>query len=210
MDARIEATRARLREAVFALASTKDVGDIRVAELTRLAGIDRSTFYAHATSPESLLLGFLRDELDPLREAVEATADEAPDSLAAVGEGLNARLVDHVEARAALYADRHDGRPNTALYGALSLHTRTALQAVFDHLGEPASADERRYLAAFVGHGVVGAIAVWLAEPEPRDRSRLERALELVYRNWLVPAAAHERPDAPPTRGGTRIEGEPS
>ncbi len=187
-DARIETTRARLREAVFALAATKDVGAITVAELTRAAGIDRSTFYAHASSPTELLAGFLREELDPLREAVEETLDRAPATIATVGEQLNARLVDHVEHHAAIYADRGD-QLNSALYTALSRHTRTSLQHVFDHLARPADADERRYLAAFVGHGVVGTIATWLAEPEPRDRQRLERALGLVYSAWLVPAA---------------------
>ncbi|HEY0246924.1 MAG TPA: TetR/AcrR family transcriptional regulator [Gryllotalpicola sp.] len=211
-DARIEATRRRLREAVFALASVKDIGDVTVAELARAAAIDRSTFYAHADSPAELLTGFLREELDPLRVAVEQTLDSAPATLATVGEELNARLVDHVERNAALYADRGNGHPNAALHGALGAYTRTALEHVFEHLHAqgapvPASADERRYLAAFVGYGIVGAIATWLSEPEPRDRARLERALGLVYSSWLVPAVA----DVPsPPGGGGSTEGETS
>ncbi len=211
MDARIEATRRRLREAVFELASVKDIAEVSVAELARAAGIDRSTFYAHAASPTELLTGFLRQELDPLRIAVEVTLDSAPGTLASVGDELNARLVDHVEQHAALYADRGDGRPNSALHAALSTHTRTALAHVFEHLHAqgapvPASADERRYLAAFVGSGIVGAIETWLAEPEPRDRDRLERALGMVYSAWLVPAARNDSP--PPPDDGNLIEGD--
>ncbi|WP_460783236.1 TetR/AcrR family transcriptional regulator [Microbacterium tumbae] len=205
VDARIEATRRRLREAILGLAAVKDVASISVAELTRAAGIERTTFYAHAASPTELLIGLLSEELDPLREAVERTLDEAPGTLAVVGAQLNARLVDHVERHAAIYADRGDGRINSALYTALSEHTRTALAHVIDHLGDPGDPDERRYLAAFVGFGVVGAIATWLAEPEPRDRSRLERAIGLVYSNWLIPASGTY---VSPRRGEPEIEGE--
>lgn len=194
MDARIEATRARLREAVFELAAAKDVGTIGVAELSRAAGIDRTTFYAHASSPTELLTGFLREELEPLRDAVEATLDEAPAALARVGVELNRQLVDHVERHAAIYADRGDGRLNSALHAALAVHTRDSLLHVLDHaarVGEGSGTeDERRYVAAFIGHGVVGTIATWLAEPEPRDRSRIEQALALVYSHWLLPLAA--------------------
>ncbi|MBM9510654.1 TetR/AcrR family transcriptional regulator [Actinacidiphila acididurans] len=196
MDARIEATRQRLREAIFELAAEKDVSAISVAELSRAAGIDRSTFYGHADSPAGLLAVLLAEDLEPLRVAVEETLESAPGTLAAVGEQLNARLVDHVERHAAIYADRGDGgRINFALYSVLSGYTRTALESVFGHLAEagapvPPSADDRRYLAAFVAHGIVGAITTWLAEPEPRDRTRLERVLGLVYTNWLVPAAS--------------------
>jgi AcrR family transcriptional regulator len=195
MDARIEATRQRLRAAVFSLAAEKDVSAITVAELSRAAGIDRSTFYAHADSPAGLLAVFLAEDLEPLRVAVEETLERAPGTLAPVGAQLNARLVDHVERHAAVYADRGSGHINFALYSVLSGYTRTALERVFAHLAEagapvPRPAEDRRYLAAFVAHGIVGAITTWLAEPEPRDRARLERVLALVYTNWLVPAAS--------------------
>jgi AcrR family transcriptional regulator len=214
MDARVAATRRRLREAILELATAKDLGEITVTEVARAAGIDRSTFYQHADSPTALLVDVLHEELDPLRAAVEETLDRDPASLARVGTELNARLADHVEQHADLYADRGDGRINSALYAALSSHTRTALEQVFEHLAEagapvPAAADERRYLAAFVAYGVVGAIATWLAEPGPRDRGRLERALAPVYDAWLVPAAT----TVPPPTGGiapTPIEGDPS
>ncbi|AYG04658.1 TetR/AcrR family transcriptional regulator [Gryllotalpicola protaetiae] len=209
VDARVEATRARLRTAVFELASAKDIADVSVAELARAADIDRSTFYSHASSPTELLSGFLGDELDPLREAVESTLDEVPDTLAAVGAQLNGRLIDHLERNTALYS-QHDGRPNTALHLTLGAYTSGALEQVLEHLhaqgaSGPASVDERRYLASFIGYGVVGAVATWLAEPEPRDRSRLERALGLVYSAWLVPAA-----ESTPlrSRSGHSIEGE--
>lgn len=211
VDARIEATRARLRAALLNLATRKDVGAISVAELARAAGIDRSTFYSHARSPAVLLAEFLAEDLDPLRVAVEQTLDLAPQTLGIVGNAMNARLVDHVERYAAVYVDRGNGRINSALYAVLSNHTRASLEKVFTHLPAqpplrgpstsplPADVDDRRYLAAFLAHGIIGTVSTWLAEPEPRDRRRLERALEVVYSAWLVPAAMASSSTAPIT-----------
>jgi AcrR family transcriptional regulator len=205
VDARIKATRARLRKVILELASEKDVSAITVAEIARAADIDRSTFYTHAGSPIELLEGILLDDLDPLRAEVEAVIDREPSSLAEVGPRLNARLVDHVERNAAIYLPHGDG-PSTALHIVLGQHTRRALRQVFEHLSETSSAAARfdtDYLAGFVGQGVVGVISVWLSEEAPRDRARLEAALALVYEIWLIPAAnRQDHPAAPAAERG--------
>src|SRR3546814_16021520 len=66
-DPRVERTRARLAEAVLALAAERDITTASVSELTRRAGVNRSTFYAHADTPVELLTRVLAAELDDVR-----------------------------------------------------------------------------------------------------------------------------------------------
>ncbi|MFC4244756.1 TetR/AcrR family transcriptional regulator [Gryllotalpicola reticulitermitis] len=184
------------------LAARKDIGTVTVAELARAADIDRSTFYSHASSPTELLLDVLREDLDPLRVEADESLDGSPETVAQIGRGLNARLVDHVERYEAIYADRDGGRPSSALHTVLSGHVRTSLELVFRHLGAPTAEGDAQvgteYLAAFVAHGVVGAVSVWLSEPAPRDRTRLEAVLGIVYSAWIVPAATRRTATEPP------------
>src|SRR3546814_11082417 len=67
-DPRVERTRARLAEAVLALAAERDITTASVSELTRRAGVNRSTFYAHADTPVELLTRVLAAELDDVRD----------------------------------------------------------------------------------------------------------------------------------------------
>ncbi|PJJ62416.1 AcrR family transcriptional regulator [Compostimonas suwonensis] len=200
MDARIEATRRRLHEAILRLTARKDVSTISVAELAREAGIDRSTFYAHAASPVDVLRSALSEDLDPLRVEADELVDGTPDAFADAGRMLNARLIDHLERYEAVYADRASGRPSSALHTVLSDHVRTSLELVLGHLADLGTGRaqtgtelDRSYLAAFIAHGIVGAISVWLNTPAPRDPRQLEAVLDLVYSSWLLPGAQSPR-----------------
>ncbi len=54
-DHRVRLTREIIRKALIGLLNEKSVGAISVAELCREAGISRSTFYAHYSTPEEAL-----------------------------------------------------------------------------------------------------------------------------------------------------------
>src|SRR3546814_4869908 len=49
------------------LAAERDITTASVSELTRRAGVNRSTFYAHADTPVELLTRVLAAELDDVR-----------------------------------------------------------------------------------------------------------------------------------------------
>jgi AcrR family transcriptional regulator len=200
VDARIEATRRQLKGAILVIAAQRDVNTITVAELARAAGIDRSTFYSHASSPLELLERVLSEDLDPLRVEIEQVLEQAPWSLAEVGARLTARLIDHVERYDAVYADRAGGSPSSALHTVLSGHMRVSLEVLFAHLGamDDSSPLASAYMAAFIAHGIVGAVSVWLATPAPRDRAHLESVLDLVYSLWLLPASDQHQKEVNP------------
>jgi len=52
---------------------------------------------------------------------------------------------------------------------------------------EPGEAAASLY-AAFIAHGVAGAVEAWLRYPAPRDEHRLLAAVEAMYPGWYAPA----------------------
>ena len=62
-DARREPVDERIEDAVFSLMDTTDIPDIRVADVTRLAGISRSTFYRRFSSVDEVVKAFETDLL---------------------------------------------------------------------------------------------------------------------------------------------------
>nr|WP_235001843.1 TetR/AcrR family transcriptional regulator [Arcanobacterium ihumii] len=64
-DPRFLRVRENLRLAVFKLALEKPVEEITVAELTREAGISRTTFYKHGSSPAQFISEIIIEELEP-------------------------------------------------------------------------------------------------------------------------------------------------
>ena len=57
----------RIEEAVFGLMETTDIPNIKVADVVRLAGVSRSTFYRHYDSVEDVVKQFEAGLLDTMR-----------------------------------------------------------------------------------------------------------------------------------------------
>ena len=68
LDPRQCRTRAALAAAVLALAAERGIDALSVTEITARAGVHRSTFYQHASSPLDLVKSTLARELDALRD----------------------------------------------------------------------------------------------------------------------------------------------
>ena len=62
-DSRMDPVDARIEDAVFTLMETTDIPDIRVADVVRLAGISRSTFYRRFGSVDDVVKAFETDVL---------------------------------------------------------------------------------------------------------------------------------------------------
>lgn len=69
-DRRVIRTRRSIRKAFFELLSEKDVDKITVAELARLADIDRKTFYLHYASIEDLVEEETRTVVERLTKVI--------------------------------------------------------------------------------------------------------------------------------------------
>ena len=73
MDRRVARTKDAIRKAYLDLINTKDSDKISVAEIARMANIDRKTFYLHYESPKDILIELLKEKVDELLEALHKT-----------------------------------------------------------------------------------------------------------------------------------------
>ncbi len=73
MDKRREANlrvKQSITNTLFALMKEKSLGDIRITEIIRGAGVARASFYRNYSSKEDVLITLIRDVLDTFREEI--------------------------------------------------------------------------------------------------------------------------------------------
>ncbi|NKQ51934.1 hypothetical protein HFP15_03450 [Amycolatopsis sp. K13G38] len=168
MDPRFRRTRERLRAALYELAAVRPVADVSVAELCRIAGITRDTFYRHAKSPVDLLADFLGEEVAPITETrPEETASDRDIWTSMVA--AETALLEHVVARAAIYRNAMNPHLIAPLRDRLEALIRDSLINRANRRpeilpGAVAAAGQRgiEVAAASAAAGNIGAIEVWL------------------------------------------------
>ncbi len=189
LDPRQRRTRAALAAAVLALAAERGIDALSVTEITARAGVHRSTFYQHASSPLDLVKSTLARELDALRDRylVDLPREETESALRSVTIGV----LEHVERHAGIYA-RLDTDAGATLHSFLGAHFAESARILIEQssvrVPEPpagvspamARAAVRRYIA----DGFVGAIAAWLHEPAPRNAVAFAEFLVVLTPSW--------------------------
>lgn len=204
MDKRVERTAEALRTAVLELAAEQDVAALTASAVAARAGINRATFYAHATDPADLLARALGTELDRIRAEFDASVRQVAghashDDAEQVVARYTGALQAHVEAHLPVYERALEGGLSAPLARLLADHVAGTLT---DHLrahpglmpldaGTPADEADRyaRAFATYVGLGTVGALEVWLSAPPPRDPAFFARvAHDALPAWWTTPS----------------------
>ncbi|KJF69988.1 TetR/AcrR family transcriptional regulator [Agrobacterium arsenijevicii] len=187
-DARIERTQAQLAQAVIALASERDITSASVSELTRRAGINRATFYAHANSPVELLTKVLSSDLDELRRETIAELARDRSALRARSRRSLREIVAHVLRFEGVYDVGHSSSV-FALRVVLAEHIEHTVRLMLDEgFAVPPDRSEAAIAlySAYMAHGAAGAVDAWLRLPKPRDPEQLIAAIEALYPVWYV------------------------
>ncbi|PRY70612.1 hypothetical protein B0I08_101749 [Glaciihabitans tibetensis] len=212
MDARQKRTNLKLTEVILRLSAQRLASEITVSEVTLQAGINRSTFYQHASSPTDLLENVLRAELDEIR-ARYLDPEAAPVDGTALRDVVVA-VLEHVAAHSEIYSrglgvssassslhpllSRHFEQSMTDLFAAHSIvipitdNGRTA--------GSSSPTDEShsdaRFVtesaARFIADGTVGAMEVWLRTPAPRSTDEFMRAYRMLMPSWWPIGAGND------------------
>jgi AcrR family transcriptional regulator len=208
-DARIERTRGRLAEAVLALAAERDITTASVSELTRRAGVNRSTFYAHAQTPVELLTRVLAAELDEVRRRTMTQLERQGLLMRDLTRSTLHEIVDHVVRHEAVYGGSGRASSTFALRVVLAEHVEQSVLIVLaEGFAVPPipGPDAARLAAAFIAHGAAGAVEAWLRLPAPRDEAMLLAAVEAMYPPWYAPdpARSDRLPHTPALTPGER------
>jgi AcrR family transcriptional regulator len=188
-DVRHERTRKRLAGAVLSLASRRDISSASVSELSRRAGIYRTTFYAHADTVVELLTKVLSSELDEVRRKYMIELERTGQFLLDHARRSLSDVVDHVVKHEAVY-----GRASLTpvLRAVLAEHFQGSLSLAIrkGFVGRPSARPEDTAIcSAFIAHGIAGGIEAWLHLPATRDRKALHTAIESMYPTWYFPTS---------------------
>jgi len=186
VDARIVQTTKALHTAIVELASTTPVSTITVADVTRTAGINRATFYSHATSPGSLLADVLTIDLDRIRAADLVMREESTlDPLAITRRGMEA-VVEHVATYRDIYRLALPDPSDASTHRVLASHFETSTLGHFE-LAEPGRIPEGVAVplaAAFIAHGLVGLIEAWLSGKRSSRKTLVDNIMLMLPIWW--------------------------
>lgn len=190
MDARQKRSQVALHRAIIELATARDVSSLTVSDITDRAGVNRSTFYAHATSAAELLCAALRAELDAIRDDYLETLRAGAATDATIRQGT-ARILAHLEARRELYLRAFDSAGgDSGVRAMLAGHFRAAVIATLETgtLELPESDDLGEFLAdgtaSFLAAGSTGLMEAWLRLPAPRTPDMYLAAYRRLLPTW--------------------------
>jgi AcrR family transcriptional regulator len=185
-DPRAQRTRRKLIGAFHAAIAESYPAAMSVAALTRAAGVNRTSFYSHFSSPEDLAIHALSELLDVVGEAdIIRRSEHAVPAEEASRQALR-DIVDFVSERRELYA-RVLGpgaapRLVTAVADAFTERTMASLERIETC---PPGADIR-VTAQFLAGGVLGVIGAWLSDERPGcSPDELVEALVQCLPVWL-------------------------
>jgi len=182
MDPRSARSRIALVAAVYRLASTRDIAEISVAEITREAGLTRDTFYRHARDPADLLATALHEELtENMADFHRMPVAHGTDSVFTEPTRV---LLTHVAFHAQIYRHSTGGRLGDRLRSVL---VETARDILASHLrSHPEIAppqvrpeDPRAFdmVVAYAAGGTVAAVQSWLTSG---DTDNIDEAVHII------------------------------
>lgn len=164
-DPRYLRVRESLREAILSLARDRPCEEISVSELTAAAGISRTTFYSHASSPSQLLADVLVDELRPELERLAEEMSHPGAHYVELWKDVYRVLLDQVRRHDRVYTTMLEA--NSPAFGVLLDYLETvsrrnveAVVTQFD--GQPGSTLWRAMAVKQLVHNTVAMIAAWV------------------------------------------------
>ena len=102
-DPRYQRIRSKLTDAILTLAAQKPAEQISVSELTEAAGVSRTTFYKHSSSPSSFLAEHLISALAPQMEPIAHLLDQPGPGYLLQWREIHLALLEHVAANHRVY-----------------------------------------------------------------------------------------------------------
>jgi len=184
VDARILNTAAALKTAILTLAAKTPISRITVSDVTREAGINRATFYAHYASPSELLASTLTAELDEVRRADSELRAEGELPATVVTREAVAATAGHIDRNLPIYRLALDDATDGTIQHVLSSHlTVSCLQHLRESVAPEDIPGNPDLVAAFVANGLVGAISVAVVSDQ-WDKDRVADVLMAMMPSW--------------------------
>lgn len=155
VDQRVARTRGRLSHALIHLGQRQDIDSIRVGDLVKIAGVARSTFYAHFTDRDDFLgrsfCGMI-DICDALARREGLAADILP----------VAHISHHIAGNLVFARGAGRSRAMEIMLAAGERRLRLIAETNLDAALPRVPPEERRQVAAFLAGAFVGQLRLWM------------------------------------------------
>lgn len=185
-DPRALRTRQKLVDAFHAAIVESDPAEMSVASLTRAAGVNRTSFYAHFASPEDLAIHALSELFDVVGEAdIVRRAGHSVPAEEASRRALR-DIAGFVYERRAFYARVLGPGSAPRLLQAVSEAFTERTVASLERIDTRPPEADVRVTARFLAGGVLGVIGAWLSDERSRwTPDELVEALIQCLPAWL-------------------------
>ncbi len=191
MDVRVARTRARLQEALLALARERPASEISVSDIADKAGINRSTFYQHYADRDTLLA----DALDAEVAKAGARLNHA-ELDPAVAPAVLVDFFAHIDHNVDIYRQALTGAASGAVIVRMRARVGEMIHESAPVVGLKVDRVPIDVMSAGVAGSILGVITAWL-EREPREAP--EVAAEWAWTALFGPGTALDQRHAAET-----------
>lgn len=127
-DPRYLRSRMSLKDAILTLSAERRPDDISIAELTKVAGVSRGTFYAHASTPAEFLAHILVEEIEPSFSRIARLVHDETNQYLLHWRDIYIDLLNQVRNKADIYRHIFLEKPESTTLGYLTDYFRSAIR----------------------------------------------------------------------------------
>ena len=183
MQQRQTTTKSDIKEAFIQLLATTSLEDITISQLTKKAGVNRSTFYLHYETISDLLeesLEYMNNKFLETFKDRQSVLPEiescSPDELIWIKPEYLLPYLNYVKNNRQLY---QAAMKNPAVFGADRTYKK-----MFEHIFDPVlerfgvPEEQRHYIMSFYVNGIAGIIEEWLKGGCEDDIEHITKVIE--------------------------------
>jgi AcrR family transcriptional regulator len=184
-DPRALRTRSKLVWAFHVAIADSDPSAMSVSSLTQAAGVNRTSFYSHFSSPEDLAIHALSELLDVVGNADIVMRGEHSVPATEASRRALRDIVYFVFERRDSYARVLGPGAAPRLLRAVTEAFTERTVAALEHMDTRPAGAEPQVTARFLAGGILSAIGAWLADPSSESPDDLVEALVQCLPGWL-------------------------
>lgn len=176
-DRRVQYTKRALTKALASLVRDQHISKASVKALCEAANVNRSTFYAHFSSPDDLLAHIEAEVLDEL-QAYLLTDDPSSHNVE--------RILEYAQDNTDVFLMLLDESDGSFQQQIMKLTHLVDLQ-ISDSQGstDSTSADTREYMYLFAVSGALGMLAHWLKKGTPQTPAQMADLLVRMLQHGI-------------------------
>lgn len=179
VDKRIQRSKAAIRECFLSILERKQIEEIRISEICRLANYNRGTFYSHYDSKENLLEEVIQDTLHDMVDEIRKPYRNNKNVVIKEIPIENITLFHYFQENASLYKILLSEHIHVDFRHQLAKAIEDLLIEEYDY--EIHSESEEKididWFYIYRAHGIAGFIIRWIEEDFPHSPSYMAKQI---------------------------------